>query len=92
MDTKTVIHPNDSVKESLDTSGAINVAVDTNLKVGVLFDNPEVDDQFEITQAALIERKTMQLGNWVLYDMPKDLVFDHIQSNGNRKFIMSLRS
>jgi hypothetical protein len=53
------------------------------LKFGVYLEDPSIGDQFEIDAMAVIERKSLQLGDWRLYEMPCQLVLDYKKPSGD---------
>lgn len=57
------------------------------VRIGVLFENPSIGDQFEVESVAVVQRQTIKLGNWTLYDMPSNLVVNNRNSAGEWKFV-----
>lgn len=57
------------------------------VRIGVLFETPSVGDQFEVESVAVVQRQTVKLGDWTLYDMPSNLVINNRNTSGEWKFV-----
>ena len=85
----------DTVYLPTDTIGSISHVIGgfprpIKLKFGVYLENPSVGDQFEIDAVAVVERKSVQMGDWRMYEMPCNLVLDYkrdSESNTYRNFL-----
>lgn len=60
-------------------------SVDTDVRLGVLFEDPLIGEQIEIQGFAVIQRLGTQLGDFVLYDMPNNLVVGSRNTHGEWK-------
>lgn len=81
----TVYLPNGTADSVSAVIGGFNTA--TQVRVGVLFESPSVDDQFELDAVALIKRDAVKLGEWTIYDMPSNLVINSKNTAGEWKFV-----
>lgn len=73
-------------------SGSVSAVIggfncDTKVRVGILFDDPSENDQFQIESIALIQREAVKLGEWSIYDMPSNLVINSKNNSGEWKFV-----
>ncbi len=71
----TVYLPTDTISSVSYVVGGFPRAI--KLKIGIYMENPSIGDQFEIDAIAVIERKSVQLGDWRMYEMPCNLVLDY---------------
>lgn len=81
----TVYLPNATANSVSTVIGGFNT--NTQVRVGVLFESPSVDDQLEIEAVALIKRDAVKLGEWTIYDMPSNLVINSKNTAGEWKFV-----
>ena len=84
----TVYLPTDTISSVSHVIGGFPRSI--KLKIGVYFEDPSVGDQFEIDAIAVVERKSVQMGDWRMYEMPCNLVLDYkknSQSNTYRNFL-----
>ena len=71
----TVYLPTDTISSVSFVVGGF--ARPAKIKIGIYLENPTIGDQFEIDAIAVIERKSLQLGDWRMYEMPCNLVLDY---------------
>lgn len=93
--TRITAITSDSTVNLSSTTGSVSALIggftsNTRVRLGILFDSPSVGDKFEINGYAVVERKNMQLGDWMIYDMPNNLVFDNKNDAGEWKFVAAL--